>query len=218
MFGNLFNRIKKIGMGNNKEENTNKDEARKRLHLVLLQDRADVSADFLDMMTKEIVDVIKKYVDVDEGEIEIELTNKQNSDGTIGAPALYANIPIKSIKNSTRAMTNKDMKSIEKEADEKKKKQAKLESKKNETKKEKVSEEVTKKNVEKIKAEVKTMETENKDIENKSENNKNKNADSNNLKLENSNENKNVDKESTYKKVTPKTQSKKKKTNAKIKK
>ncbi len=160
MFGNIFNRIKMLGKGNNKEKDTNKDEATKRLHLVLLQDRADVSADFLDMMTKEIVDVIKKYVDVNEGEIEIELTNKQNSDGTIGAPALYASIPIKSIKNSTRSMVNKDKKSMEKEAEDKKKKVTEAESKKTDSKETKVSKEVTKKNVEKIKAEVKTMKVE----------------------------------------------------------
>ena len=158
MFGNLFSRIKRIGIGSKKEENSNKDEARKRLHLVLLQDRADVSADFLDMMTKEIVDVIKKYVDVDEDEIEVELTNKQNSDGTIGAPALYANIPIKSIKSSTRALANKDKKSMEKENDIKKKKTS--ENKQANTKEKKVSAEETKQNVEKIKAEVKKMEVE----------------------------------------------------------
>ncbi len=172
MFGSLFSRIKRIGIGNNKEESSNKDEARKRLHLVLLQDRADVSADFLDMMTKEIVDVIKKYVDVDEDEIEVELTNKQNSDGTIGAPALYANIPIKSIKNSTRAMANKDKKSIEKETDEKKKKLSQSENKKPSLKKENISQEEAKKNVEKIKEEVETIQVENELLGNQtSENN-----------------------------------------------
>ena len=40
-------------------------------------------------------------------EIDVKLTNKQNSDGTTGAPALYANIPIKSIKNETRKIANK---------------------------------------------------------------------------------------------------------------
>lgn len=46
-----------------------------------MQDRANVSADFLDMMRQEIIDVIKKYVNVDDKEIDVKLTNKQNSDG-----------------------------------------------------------------------------------------------------------------------------------------
>ena len=96
MFENIMKFFKKT---NNKKEEINKDTAKERLHLVLMQDRANVSADFLDMMKQEIIDVIKKYIDVDEKEIDVKLTNKQNSDGTTGAPALYANIPIKSIKN-----------------------------------------------------------------------------------------------------------------------
>ncbi len=31
-----------------------------------MQDRANVSADFLDMMKQEIIEVIKKYIDIDE--------------------------------------------------------------------------------------------------------------------------------------------------------
>ena len=104
MFENIMKFFKKT---NNKKEEINKDTAKERLHLVLMQDRANVSADFLDMMTQEIIDVIKKYIDVDEKEIDVKLTNKQNSDGTTGAPALYANIPIKSIKNETRKIANK---------------------------------------------------------------------------------------------------------------
>ena len=64
-----------------------------------MQDRANVSADFLDLMKQEIIEVIKKYIDVDESAIDVRMTNRQNEDGTSGAPALYANIPIMSIKD-----------------------------------------------------------------------------------------------------------------------
>ena len=101
-FTNFFKKIKKI-----QEGRVNKESAKERLHLVLLQDRANVSADFLDMMKQEIIEVIKKYIDIDEKEIDVKLTNKQNSDGTTGAPALYANIPIVGIKDETRKMSNK---------------------------------------------------------------------------------------------------------------
>ena len=86
--------------------NSSRDAAKERLHLVLMQDRANVSADFLELMKQEIIDVIKKYIDVDENEIDVRLTNKENSDGTNGAPALYANIPIVNIKNETRKIGN----------------------------------------------------------------------------------------------------------------
>lgn len=106
MFENLIGFFKKIGKKEGQiESKNNKDEAKERLHLVLMQDRANVSADFLDMMRQEIIDVIKKYIDVEDGDIDVRLTNKQNGDGTTGAPALYANIPIKSIKNETRKMS-----------------------------------------------------------------------------------------------------------------
>ena len=64
-----------------------------------MQDRANVSADFLELMKQEIIDVIKKYIIIDESAIDVRLTNQSNDDGTNGAPALYANIPIVNIKN-----------------------------------------------------------------------------------------------------------------------
>ena len=73
-----------------------------------MQDRANVSADFLELMKQEIIEVIKKYIDVDEGAIDVRMTNKQNDDGTNGAPALYANIPIVSIKDDVLRAKKKD--------------------------------------------------------------------------------------------------------------
>ena len=79
-----------------------------------MQDRANVSADFLDLMKQEIIDVIKKYINVDESEIDVRLTNKTNEDGTTGAPALYANIPIKSIKEEAKKEVKEEKEKIEK--------------------------------------------------------------------------------------------------------
>ena len=91
MFDNIAKFFKKFVKN---KENDSKETAKERLHLVLMQDRANVSADFLELMKQEIIDVIKKYIDVDETSIDVRLTNKTNGDGTTGAPALYANIPI----------------------------------------------------------------------------------------------------------------------------
>ena len=104
MFENIMNFFKKVGKKeeNKQSQENSKNAAKERLHLVLMQDRANVSADFLELMKQEIIDVIKKYIEVDEQEIDVRLTNKENEDGTNGAPALYANIPILNIKNDER--------------------------------------------------------------------------------------------------------------------
>ena len=114
MFENILNFFKNFNLKNgskNKEKGKSKDAAKERLHLVLMQDRANVSADFLDLMKQEIIEVIKKYIEVDENAIDVVLTNENKPDGTKGAPALYANIPIKSIKEEAKPETaNKDKK------------------------------------------------------------------------------------------------------------
>ena len=101
MFESIMKFLRKM---TKKEDQTlkSKDAAKERLHLVLMQDRANVSADFLDLMKQEIIEVIKKYIDIDEGSMDVRLTNKENNDGTNGAPALYANIPIVNIKDEVR--------------------------------------------------------------------------------------------------------------------
>ena len=101
MFENVISFFKRIGKKEALEDKS-KNTAKERLQLVLMQDRANVSADFLDMMRQEIIEVIKKYIDVDESQIDVKLTNKTNEDGTVGAPALYANIPIAGIKENVR--------------------------------------------------------------------------------------------------------------------
>ena len=108
MFENIGHFFKRIVKTEQQKELGSKDAAKERLHLVLMQDRANVSADFLELMKQEIIDVIKKYIEIDEKEIDVRLTNKENEDGTNGAPALYANIPILNIRNDTRKMNKND--------------------------------------------------------------------------------------------------------------
>ncbi len=138
---NFFKRLKKA-----EEKNVpSKDTAKERLHLVLMQDRANVSADFLELMKQEIIDVIKKYIDVEEEAIDVRLTNEIKEDGTTGAPSLYANIPIVNIKNEMK-------KEVEKENNEKKEtnkeKQEKVEEIKQEENKEEKEPEEQKENKE----------------------------------------------------------------------
>ena len=101
MFDNIIKFFKKFKKS---EKEESKSTAKERLHLVLAQDRANISADFLEMMKQEILEVIKKYIDIDEKAIDVRLTNKESEDGVMGAPALYANIPIITIKNEARKL------------------------------------------------------------------------------------------------------------------
>ena len=78
------------------KEIASKQAAKDRLKLVLMQDRASVSPDFFEMMKKEIIDVIKKYIEIDEESLEVELT--RGVEVGLEGPALYANIPIKNVK------------------------------------------------------------------------------------------------------------------------
>ena len=146
MFENIINFFKKIGKREQIEEKS-KDTAKERLHLVLMQDRANVSADFLDMMRQEIIEVIKKYIDVDEKDIDVRLTNKTNEDGTMGAPALYANIPITGIKEEIKKEKAKETND---EVASDVKKDEKPEEKQTEEVTEKVEVENTETNIEKV--------------------------------------------------------------------
>ena len=106
----MFENIMKIFKKTRKNETINKSKvaAKERLQLVLMQDRANVSVDFLDLMRQEIIEVIKKYIDIDEETMDVRLENKENEDGTQGAPALYANIPIINIKEKAKKLTEKN--------------------------------------------------------------------------------------------------------------
>lgn len=206
MFEGITNFFKRIGKKDQLEASS-KDTAKERLHLVLMQDRANVSADFLDMMRKEIIEVIKKYIDVDENDIDVRLTNRTNEDGTTGAPALYANIPIAGIKEEAKNKKTEeekeekteeqkiDEKKVEKEAVEDKKVKDKEETKIDET--EKKDETVEVEDTEKVEKTEKenspANKSENKEIKDnkveKKKNNKKNNA-GNTSKKKNGNRNK----------------------------
>ncbi len=165
MFENILNFLKNLVKKEKSKESS--DTAKERLHLVLMQDRANVSADFLELMKQEIIEVIKKYIDVDEEAIDVHLTNKSNDDGTVGAPALYANIPIVTIKNEARKLNVSDKKEEEEKSKEVKEN--------NQTEKEEEKQQPETENDEKVdvkgedeketKVEQRTEETENKNKE-----------------------------------------------------
>lgn len=170
MFENIIKFFKGLGK---KEKEDSKNTAKERLHLVLAQDRANISADFLEMMKQEIIDVIKKYIDIDEEAIDVRMANKPGEDGLVGAPALYANIPILTIKNDARKLEgtiNKEEihKKDEKENSKNKEENEKAEvteskEEKNSQEKEVIEENIEEKTEEENSEEVKEVKNEKKD-------------------------------------------------------
>lgn len=74
--------------------------AKDRLKLLLVSDRANCSPEIMELIKNDIINVIKKYMEIDcEGlDIQITQTESDNSNGVV--PALIANIPIKEVKHS----------------------------------------------------------------------------------------------------------------------
>ena len=99
MFDNIFKLFKK--------EESSKDLAKERLKLVLIHDKANVSPEFLEMVKGEIIKVIKKYMEIDEECLDIQLTKTQSDAGDRVVPALVANIPILNVKTAAEANVKK---------------------------------------------------------------------------------------------------------------
>ncbi|MBR1735943.1 MAG: cell division topological specificity factor MinE [Firmicutes bacterium] len=69
--------------------------ATERLKLVLIHDRVNCSTQILEMLKTDIIKVISNYMDIDEEELDINITQTESDDKTGSVPMLYANIPIK---------------------------------------------------------------------------------------------------------------------------
>lgn len=65
--------------------------AKERLKILLVSDRAGCSPETLDMIKKDIINVISKYIDIDKDESTIRIEKSKT-------PYLFANIPIKEVK------------------------------------------------------------------------------------------------------------------------
>jgi cell division topological specificity factor len=66
--------------------------ARDRLKLVLMQDRSALPAPIMEQIRKEILQVLSKYVEIDESSLDMSVERADD------AVALIANIPIRSIR------------------------------------------------------------------------------------------------------------------------
>ena len=76
-----------------------KELAKDRLKLLLISDRTDCSADMLEMIKNDIIQVISKYMEIDTEGLDIQITRTESENHNGSVPALYANIPIICVKH-----------------------------------------------------------------------------------------------------------------------
>ncbi len=89
LFQKLSSPLAPVGLDkNNPESGTAKDDAKNRLKLVLMHDRTELSPSLLEDMRDELVQVISKYVEIDQTALDLCLEQESN---TI---ALVANISV----------------------------------------------------------------------------------------------------------------------------
>lgn len=77
-----------------REGEPSKKIAKERLRLVLVHDRADVSAHFFEALKNDLIEVISRYMEVDTRRLEVKLHNSPE------AVALVANIPVLRMKRN----------------------------------------------------------------------------------------------------------------------
>ena len=76
--------------------------AKDRLKLVLVSDRANCSPDIMEAIKNDIIAVISKYMEIDASGLDIQITQTESDGGNGSVPALFANIPIKDMKNGQK--------------------------------------------------------------------------------------------------------------------
>ena len=77
---------------------SSKQVAKERLRLVLLHDRSSLSPQLMDTLRNELIQVISKYVDIDENGLDVSL---DSSGSTV---ALVASIPVKGMRRTGAAL------------------------------------------------------------------------------------------------------------------
>ncbi|MDE6233914.1 MAG: cell division topological specificity factor MinE [Lachnospiraceae bacterium] len=87
---NIFDVFKKKNSGN---------VAKDSLKLLLVSDRANCSPEIMEQIKNDIINVIKKYMEIDCDGLDIQITQTDSDTENGSVPALIANIPIKEVRH-----------------------------------------------------------------------------------------------------------------------
>lgn len=90
VYMNIFDIFKKKNSGN---------VAKDRLKLLLVSDRANCSPEIMEQIKNDIINVIKKYMEIDCEGLDIQITQTESDTENGSVPALIANIPIKEVRH-----------------------------------------------------------------------------------------------------------------------
>jgi cell division topological specificity factor len=74
------------------------EKAKKRLQLVLIHDHTDISPQLLNNLRVDMIAVLRKYMEIDESKIVMNLDHMEEEMGTV---ALVANIPVLRVKRGS---------------------------------------------------------------------------------------------------------------------
>ncbi len=72
-----------------RREKNSKDTAKERLKFALVYDRLNLSAETVENIKREFIEILKKYLDIDEEHLDFRIVNEKNE------TAIVANIPLK---------------------------------------------------------------------------------------------------------------------------
>ncbi len=80
------------------QRKTSGNVAKDRLKILLISDRAGCSPEMLEMIKKDIAEVISRYMRIDTNHMEIQIS-KSTLRGKSKNPSLYADIPILDLRH-----------------------------------------------------------------------------------------------------------------------